>query len=151
MTTTPIQDAQSVTVAMVVPVTDEQCRYVLTTALEGGIGYWSIARNLQRDGDHMIFQVDVAEQDDFDTLGEDDCTWHTLLVTDIRRGIETLGKMIGSGIVHPESSIGQGYFAAVASAMQHDACGGDGFAEADGLLADAIVQCAMFGEEIRYG
>jgi len=135
--TTTTTSSTAVTITTTIEVTDHACHAVLTTALEGGIGYWAVAKNLERDDELWITRVDLAEEED----APDD--WHTMLAPDVRRGIETLSRMIHQGTVHPNSEIGRGFADALSDRD-------DGFACADATLADAIVQCALFGEEIRY-
>jgi len=137
--TTTTTSPSAVTITTTIEVTDHACHAVLTTALEGGIGYWAVARNLERDADLWITKVDITEEDDFERG-----SWHSMMAPDIRRGIEVLSRMIHQGTVHPNSEIGRGFADALSDRD-------DGFACADATLADAIVQCALFGEEIRYG
>jgi len=135
--TTHITSHSAVTITTTVEVTDHACHAVLTTALEGGIGYWAVARNIERDDDLWITRVDLAEEEDAPD------NWHTMLAPDVRRGITALSVMINEATVHPNSEIGRGFADCLSDRD-------DGFAMADATLADAIVQCALFGKEIRY-
>jgi hypothetical protein len=130
----------TITITREVDVSDQECWDVLTTALEGGIGYWSVADCIVRAEDLTITRCNLAESEEFND-SPSSTTWHTMLATDVRRGIEAIGRLIGEGEIHRLSEIGKGF----------EMCLGDedGFSAADATLADAIVQAALFNE-IRY-
>lgn len=107
---------------------------VLTTALEGGIGYWSQASEIQRDADLRVLSVKLQPECD-----PDDFEPRTVTPADVDRGI----GLILAGTVKVRGDILESVRADVRELIEGEEIPG-GNIDADG--ADVIVQAAMFGE-----
>jgi hypothetical protein len=103
---------------------------ILTTAVEGGIGYWSFGRNYVW-SDEGPASVEIKQDD------EDDDTWHTVDRSAIRKGITRL--LSGDMKVH------ESYVTLLRKADRHNDAG-----DIDAEIADLIVQAAILGD-IVYG
>jgi hypothetical protein len=103
---------------------------ILTTAVEGGIGYWSVGRKYVWSDDGPA-SVEIKQDD------EDDDTWHLVDRSAIRKGI----AMVLSG----EAKVHESYAQTLRRAERELDAG-----EIDGELADIIVQAAILGEVV-YG
>jgi hypothetical protein len=103
---------------------------ILTTAVEGGIGYWSFGRNYVWSDDGPT-SVEIKQDD------EDDDTWHTVDRSAIRKGITRL--LSGDMKVH------ESYVDMLRKADRHNDAG-----DIDAEIADLIVQAAVLGD-IVYG
>lgn len=105
------------------------CLDILSTAFEGGIGYWAIATNIARDaeGNYAAITLEDAE-------GEED--WSHLVDCDaIHRGIQAVFDELRGTKVHRN----------LLTAVINDDAG-----DIDADDADAIVQMACFGDVV-YG
>lgn len=140
-----------------VEITDEQLHSVFTTALEGGIGYWSRARSYHwataaaRHPDDSVLvvagvAVALAFQPEDDLLGfhaeveeseEDDLPRHTINRQTIIQGLQRLadgtvtegGQPWDRGVLYVAKIVRDDY---------------------DSLDADIVVQAGLFGD-IKYG
>jgi hypothetical protein len=103
---------------------------ITITAVEGGIGYWSLGRNYVW-SDEGPTSVEIRVED------EEDDTWHTVDRSAIRKGITRL--LSGDMKVH------ESYVDVLRKADRHNDAG-----DIDATMADLIVQAAVLGE-IVYG
>lgn len=129
MTTTTI------TICRNIEVSDTECFDLMTTAVEGGINYWADVSNVARDADMRVTSCIVAESEGGTLPG-------AMSTAMVLHGIHTLGNLIYAFEVHSRSEIAEGFAECLIDP--------DGFSAADAILADAIVQAAMFGA-IIYG
>jgi len=136
----------TLTVIIPLEVTDEHCADIMCTALEGGIGYWAQARNIQRrlvnpkpgyslDMDCWYESCEIAELND-DESGYDWRHPKKLTYATIRRGIKRVCED------QRFSHLREG----VINDIRDDEMGC--YIDAD--VADCIVQIGLFNE-IRYG
>jgi len=103
---------------------------ILTTAVEGGIGYWSIGRNYVWSDDGPA-TVEIREEE------EEEGPWHLVDRSAIRKGI----ALVLSG----DTRVHESYVDTLRKAERElDSC------EIDGELADIIVQAAILGDVV-YG
>lgn len=123
-------------VVVAIPCEDQFCADVLSTALEGGIGYWSGADNIVRHydqnghGDFRYVSADLYDAEEGELLGN-------VQYDTIRKGIERILR----GEVKCNSSI-TGYV--LRGVADNDA------GQIDADAADAIVQAGLLGE-LRFG
>jgi hypothetical protein len=122
-------------------VSDQLCADIMSTALEGGIGYWAQADAIMRTPENAEGSFDyvacfIAELND-DESGYDWDNRYRLDYSVIRLGLQRLTQ----GTVKVNSEIKRDIYTAI---TENDA----GFIDADG--ADCIVQAGLLGE-IRYG
>lgn len=114
-------------------ISDRLCADIMSTAIEGGIGYWAEATEIKRAASG---NWDYAEYTLIDAEGDED--WqHVVNFNAVRRGIALL--------LAPEGRCTGSIKSAVSAAIRDD---DGGMIDADG--ADAIIQFACFGE-IVYG
>jgi len=115
-------------------VADRTCWDVMTTALEGGIGYWASARKILRhadDGTPDAFSIVSCEIREDGIDGDDPGDWLPLNADVIRKGI----ALLFDRQVCPE-------YLAESFVAETDA---DGGCAVDADAADAIVQLATLG------
>jgi hypothetical protein len=103
---------------------------ILITAVEGGIGYWSVGRKYVWSDDGPT-SVEIRQDD------EDDAPWHLVDRSAIRKGIE----LVLSG----EMSVHESYADTLRKAEREKDAG-----YIDAEIADMIVQAAVLGD-IVYG
>ncbi len=101
---------------------------ILTTAVEGGIGYWSVGRNYVWSDDGPT-SVEIRED------GED--IWHTVDRSTIRKGMKIL--LSGATSVH------ESYLQTLRQANRDNDAG-----DIDAEIADMIVQVGVLGDVV-YG
>lgn len=109
---------------------EEYLDNILTAAVEGGIGYWSIGRNYVWSDDGPA-SVEIRIED------EDDDVWHTVDRSAIRKGI--------AAVLSGRMNVHESYIDTLRAADRHNDAG-----DIDAELADIIVQAAVLGE-IVYG
>lgn len=108
---------------------------VLTTATEGGIGYWCRAEDVVRDDDLGVLRLDGCRE-----VGVDPC-WpgKTISLDTVAEGVR---RILGND---PACQIRADLLAQVMTLT-----GREGDADVDADAADCIVQAGLFGE-IVYG
>jgi hypothetical protein len=102
---------------------------IVTTAVEGGIGYWSVARKYVWSDDGPTF-AEISEEDA-------EGPWHCVDRATVRRGIARL--LSGDASVH------EGYVATLRRADRENDGG-----RIDAEIADMIVQAGVLGD-VFYG
>ena len=108
---------------------------VLTTAVEGGIGYWSVGRRYTWSEDAET-SIELIEQDDGHVHGE----WVLIDRAAVRKAYNLIVSDKANTL-----GLGDYYRNALLSAYAECDAG-----EVDSELADIVVQVAMLGE-VRYG
>jgi hypothetical protein len=116
-----------------VPITEEFLALVLTTALEGGVGYWLQCGYIHRDDKHHIIQVDGL----YDAETDEDFDQPSLDLGDVYLGIKNI---LEGNIVWERFK----------SRLLRAVTEKDGICSLDVEDCDTIVQVALFGEVI-YG
>jgi hypothetical protein len=114
-----------VAIGFTINVSDAFCADVLCTALEGGIGYWSVADQIKQaeSGDYVSAVLEDAEGDE---------NWkHTIDYAAIRRGIKRA--------LEPDFNLNRDTKGYIFSAITQQDAG-----QIDADAADAIVQAACF-------
>jgi hypothetical protein len=137
-----------ITLTTEVEITNSQAQDVLVAALEGGIGYWAVALSIQdirAPGANFIDGYEsftIVEEEEYLT---DEANAPTFFVDadKVREGIKNLHGLILAGKVHPNSEIGKQF-------LHHLFSSDEGIEYVDSVVADAIIQAALFNE-IRYG
>jgi hypothetical protein len=114
-------------------INNEFLRDVFTCALEGGIGYWSVAHRYMWEPKKFIAVITEIE----DAYGAEGTKKFKVNAAVIRKGIE----LLMAGTVHVNTTIAATLKDAVATG---DTC------MIDAEVADCIVQAGLFGE-IVYG
>lgn len=125
---------------------DEFYTDILTTAVEGGIGYWSAASSYDWDcavedrGVTLVIDDVSADEVVIPTITSDvDTVTVRLTLRDIDRGVK---KVIGGAVPKTYSSL-------VENALTlRDTCPDNGLGDIDADVADIIVQVALFGKII---
>lgn len=115
---------------MMVEYDEVELREILTTALEGGIGYWSVASEIERDEQLNVISVKLEPTEDPDIIFNADTIHAPRLQSAINR-------------------ITTGDYANLRSDIIAAVRSGD-TGEIDADVADCIVQLAMFGS-VMYG
>lgn len=110
-------------IAVTIEVSDQYCKDILVTCVEGGSNYWATFRNVIRDKELDILECEVLDREESEI-------WKKIRVEDIRRAVSLVMK--------PEFKVHQSYKTMIASD------------DNDALSSDIILQAAMFGEVI-YG
>jgi hypothetical protein len=114
---------------------EEFLQDVITTALEGGIGYWAVAKIGKRGPDLEYIWTAIMEEEcssDKDNLG-----WQCLDADMILRGIDV--------VLAGKAEVNKNYLRTLEKAVVNsDAC------DVDAELADIVVQAGFFGRVI-YG
>ena len=127
--------AQTQTLILNIPVSQQLLRDLLSTAIEGGSTYWASFSNCERDADLNYLKVRVTEID-----ASSSAPRRNLYITpeELANGLERLGRVCAD----PEK------FARFPTAGKHlaDALSEDG----DVITADVVLQMTVFGEVI-YG
>lgn len=101
-----------------IEIPDQELSDIITTAVEGGIGYWAIVRNYHWSMDDSTpTTVEVREQCE--------AVWHTVDTTVIARGLEVCAAK----------------YPRVFASWLRDRIG-------DAGTADVILQCGLFGEAV---
>lgn len=107
-----------------IEVSDQYCKDILVTCVEGGSNYWANFRNVKRDVELDILECEVRDKEG------DSLEWKKITIEDIRKAVAVVMK--------PEFNLHDSYKAMVAND------------DNDATSSDAILQAAMFGEVI-YG
>ena len=127
----------TVTVTLTATVLDRTCHDVLTTALEGGIGYWSRATRIDRDDDLNVTSATIIDVErGVDVDGVIDYTYE-LTPAVVRKG---LAWVLTSGQVHNRYHV----------AAVRDLIFDPDNADHDADTADMIVQAGLF-DRLVYG
>ncbi len=121
----------SLEVKLTATVADTVCHDVLTTAYEGGISYWAMTDQADRDGSMNVLKFRLRERED------DEPETFTVDTATVRAGIKWLLE---------EASVSNSYHvrALIDLLFSPDQ------ADYDADTADLIVQAGLFGE-LRYG
>jgi tryptophan synthase beta subunit len=109
---------------LTIEVSDQYCKDVLVTCVEGGSNYWAEFRNIKRDSELDVLELECRDKEDEDAL------WKMVTISDIRRGVEVATKAEFQVAARIKSSI-----------LEDDN---------DAESSDVILQAAVFGEVI-YG
>lgn len=113
---------------LTIEVSDEYCKDILVTCVEGGSNYWARFRNVVRDEELNVLECEVmdieADPDNNGSQGE----WKKITIEDIRRGVNIAMK--------PECTVHRTYKAMIAND------------DNDAISSDIVLQAAMFGEVI---
>lgn len=117
---------------------------VLSTALEGGVGYWSVASDIERSGDYphgdwfytAVTLFENADGDKHCSQKDEECRGHRVDLDTIARGIEGLLARVRARISHPRYRHHQ----LLAEANRENDAG-----DIDADIADDIVQFGIFG------
>lgn len=126
-------------IAITVDVPDQYLSDIMTTAIEGGIGYWCAAQTIARDDrDQSVTRVVGV----FDRESGDAFTEPAAMSPDITR--ETIVR--GLGALVKGAQVRRDIRAAVVASLMEP---GDG-CDLDAEACDVIVQLGLFGE-IVYG
>lgn len=111
---------------------------VLTTAIEGGIGYWAAGSHIERREDLTVWTATVWDM-------ENDHERFVVGADRMAKGVRLLHEAVMDGRVHPDSEIGSQLLHHLFANQEED-----GLNMGDVVLADAIVQMGCFGQ-IRFG
>ncbi len=65
-----------------IEISDQYCKDILVTCVEGGSNYWAEFRNVVRDTELDILECEVRDAED------DGEYWKTITIADIRRGVK---------------------------------------------------------------
>jgi hypothetical protein len=117
---------------------------IITTAVEGGIGYWSVVTyyRWQNMTEATAVIIDTVENEDYDENTERLRIDHGV----IRKGI--------SKATHPACHLRQDIKDIIKNASRQNDCAPDNEdspGDIDAEIADCIVQLGLFDGEVRYG
>lgn len=129
---------------------------VLTTAVEGGIGYWSTSSNYRWDlranpasdiGVTLAVEADAVDREDYRltvTDGEPVWSWGGTMceMFEVRVTLDNIATGLGI-VMRGEAGVAPDYVGRISTASRLNDCG-----EIDALDADIVVQAAVFGSVI---
>lgn len=111
-----------------IEVSDQYCKDILVTCVEGGSNYWASFRNIIRDGELDILECEVADIEEGPDDPEEEFEYKKITIEDIRRGVQI--------VCDPKFKIGQEW---------RDMILND---DNDAGSSDIVLQAAIFGEVV---